>query len=1083
MRAISWRALHACSQYHRRPACRIVAGVRHSLGRNFHRSAVVYRAPEDPAAAAASENKDDNEKPDELKDQSVPNDEAADNKQSTIHSNDALQRAGRKAAYGSGLRRANRNRRAPEVPPLVLPEWFWEKNVTCWGEPEDVRRRVGVRLISKRVKRHPPTENNALLSLNDEKRPVLNRQAVKELEMEIAMTEDLRKEVSSLLQRLEGMKGKLPGSLQNERAEAPTNLPLEACYSEALWDNMLLSRRDEAPIQKLQQLAQVSDAPPYKDPSYWYSLPDLVYDEIFTSFRAELRLLPPKINIKDVYRPETLLVCPRRGGLRFLDAVVQRVATYLEADVIRLDAEDIAQILGGYLGEDVAWTRSPTAVLGYERTGRLDATNSATPNKKEIVDEEEEEGDAYEGDDAQSAFAAFVLGSAGPQKPFRPAITIMQPPSKSLQEQNFSKGLSLASFLEQAVNPASPPTQPTNPGESWNEYKLGRAMEAVVAAADVKRARSAAGTDKDQQAAQNASFPESKGLIIQISDYKQLNDHPLGYNILRSLREAVKKRWYEGQSIMIVGTTAEEWHNSTDQAKYSIGNTLSPEAAFDSPRTIFVPPGSHESRISDDREAQILDLNLRHVDQMLRKFLGAEKELRWTIDLDRDLFLDKEDKFDIDCTVWNYAFVRRIAMIMLGSETSSRLLDGITLKHAWTMLHLSDERKLKWAKVDDALRVVGKSVGGLMLDEKSQSTAKQDAADKDANIEMLKTKLEKLKTLCSTHEKRFLGGVIDPANIHTTFADVQAPPETIEALKTLTSLSLIRPDSFSYGVLATDKIPGLLLYGPPGTGKTLLAKAVAKESGATMLEVSASEINDMYVGEGEKNVKAVFSLAKKLSPCVVFIDEADSIFGSRGDSERRRSHREVINQFLREWDGMEDLSAFIMVATNRPFDLDEAILRRLPRRLLVDLPLEKDRKAILKIHLKEEILDDSISLATLAKNTPFYSGSDLKNLSVAAALACVREENDIAGKHTGEEPYVYPPKRILRKEHFDKAMEEISASISEDMSTLQAIRKFDERYGDRKGRRKKASALGFGGTTDPEPDSESGRVRKVQLNV
>ncbi|KAL8740520.1 MAG: hypothetical protein Q9190_006790, partial [Brigantiaea leucoxantha] len=152
----------------------------------------------------------------------------------------------------------------------------------------------------------------------------------------------------------------------------------------------------------------------------------------------------------------------------------------------------------------------------------------------------------------------------------------------------------------------------------------------------------------------------------------------------------------------------------------------------------------------------------------------------------------------------------------------------------------------------------------------------------------------------------------------------------------------------------------------------------------------------MYVGEGEKNVKAIFSLAKKLTPCIVFIDEADAILGSRGSSANRTSHRELINQFLREWDGMNELSAFIMVATNRPFDLDEASLRRLPRRMLIDLPTEKDREAILGIHLKDEILDPEISLAELASETPFYSGSDLKNLAVAAALACVREEYDTA---------------------------------------------------------------------------------------
>ena len=156
------------------------------------------------------------------------------------------------------------------------------------------------------------------------------------------------------------------------------------------------------------------------------------------------------------------------------------------------------------------------------------------------------------------------------------------------------------------------------------------------------------------------------------------------------------------------------------------------------------------------------------------------------------------------------------------------------------------------------------------------------------------------------------------------------------------------------------------------------------------------------------------------------------------------------------------------------------MLRRLPRRLLLDLPGEKDREEILKIHLKAEILDESVSLPQLAKSTPFYSGSDLKNVCVAAAMACIREENEVAAKHTGEEPYVYPEKRILTKAHFDKAMEEISASISEDMSTLTAIRKFDEKYGDRKGRRKKAAAMGFGGTTIVEKDSEAARVRKLE---
>lgn len=246
----------------------------------------------------------------------------------------------------------------------------------------------------------------------------------------------------------------------------------------------------------------------------------------------------------------------------------------------------------------------------------------------------------------------------------------------------------------------------------------------------------------------------------------------------------------------------------------------------------------------------------------------------------------------------------------------------------------------------------------------------------------------------------------------------------------------------------------------------------------------------MYVGEGEKNVKAIFSLAKKLTPCIIFIDEADAILGSRGGSSNRTTHRELINQFLREWDGMNELSAFIMVATNRPFDLDEASIRRLPRRLLVDLPTERDREAILRIHLQDEVLSPEVSLTTLASQTPFYSGSDLKNLAVAAALSCVREEFDLAmtskasnvpggdGEPPSTPSYTYPRKRTLLPHHFAHALEEISASISDDMSSLTAIRKFDEKFGDRKGRRKRARSYGFETVKEGERTrSDAARVR------
>ncbi|EPE07474.1 katanin p60 atpase-containing subunit [Ophiostoma piceae UAMH 11346] len=342
----------------------------------------------------------------------------------------------------------------------------------------------------------------------------------------------------------------------------------------------------------------------------------------------------------------------------------------------------------------------------------------------------------------------------------------------------------------------------------------------------------------------------------------------------------------------------------------------------------------------------------------------------------------------------------------------------------------------------------------------------------------------------SKHEQRFLKDIVDPADLTTTFDSIVLPAKTKDSIKALTSLSLIRPEAFRYGVLATEHIPGCLLYGPPGTGKTLLAKAVAKQSGAKMLEISAATINDMWVGEAEKNVRAAFSVARALAPIVVFIDEADALLAARHEQPGRNGQREMINQFLREWDGLstskgggggggdsgkktpknkDSDKVFIMVATNRPGDLDEAVLRRLPRRILVDLPMRDARLAILRVLLHAEQLDAAtVSLEKLADDTDLYSGSDLKNLCVAAAMQAVREEVAAMEAHSkelaaqGGEPYVFPEKRTLTGKHFEYATQEIGASISEDMTSLKAIRKFDERYGDHGSKkRKKSKGMGF----------------------
>lgn len=172
----------------------------------------------------------------------------------------------------------------------------------------------------------------------------------------------------------------------------------------------------------------------------------------------------------------------------------------------------------------------------------------------------------------------------------------------------------------------------------------------------------------------------------------------------------------------------------------------------------------------------------------------------------------------------------------------------------------------------------------------------------------------------------------------------------------------------------------------------MLAKAVAKEAHVSFLPVSGADFLSKWIGEDEKLVRAIFSIARKLDPCVIFIDEADSVFRQRTEDDSSWK-RDLVSQFLLEWDGVKGgaKGGFVLAATNRMSDIDAAVLRRLPRRIFVGVPTAAQREGILKIHLRDESLGHDVSLEELAKLTVSYSGSDLKSLCVSAAMAAVYE--------------------------------------------------------------------------------------------
>ncbi|KAI6695752.1 hypothetical protein NL676_023462 [Syzygium grande] len=320
-------------------------------------------------------------------------------------------------------------------------------------------------------------------------------------------------------------------------------------------------------------------------------------------------------------------------------------------------------------------------------------------------------------------------------------------------------------------------------------------------------------------------------------------------------------------------------------------------------------------------------------------------------------------------------------------------------------------------------------------------------------------------------EKKLLTDVIPPTDIGVSFDDIGALENVKDTLKELVMLPLQRPELFSKGQL-TKPCKGILLFGPPGTGKTMLAKAVATEAGANFINISMSSITSKWFGEGEKYVKAVFSLASKIAPSVIFVDEVDSMLGRRENPGEHEAMRKMKNEFMVNWDGLRTKDkerVLVLGATNRPFDLDEAVIRRFPRRLMVNLPDAPNRERILKVILAKEELGSDIDLEAVAKMTEGYSGSDLKNLCVSAAHCPIREildkekkEKTLAVAENKPLPSLYSGAdvRSLKMDDFKNAHEQVCASVSSDSTNMNELVQWNDLYGEG-GTRKRMSLSYF----------------------
>lgn len=323
------------------------------------------------------------------------------------------------------------------------------------------------------------------------------------------------------------------------------------------------------------------------------------------------------------------------------------------------------------------------------------------------------------------------------------------------------------------------------------------------------------------------------------------------------------------------------------------------------------------------------------------------------------------------------------------------------------------------------------------------------------------------KTNCSDqklseNELQILNEMLDTSP-GISFDDIAGLALAKQTLQEAVILPNIRPDLFT-GLRSPCK--GVLLFGPPGTGKTLLAKAVATESGFTFFSITASSVTSKYVGEGEKLMKTLFDLARKKQPSVIFFDEIDALMSARKESEHEASRR-LKTEFMVQVDGTgtnnED-RILVMAATNTPWALDEAVLRRMPKRVYVPLPDSAARRSLLS-HLLKEYLESRPTIASsivtmiisgssstpkpglsdvdldeIVGATDGYSGSDLAALCREAAMEPIREMPAKDLRTVSKENL-----RSLRKGDFMAAIRRIRPSVSPD--SLATFSQWSDSYG------------------------------------
>lgn len=332
----------------------------------------------------------------------------------------------------------------------------------------------------------------------------------------------------------------------------------------------------------------------------------------------------------------------------------------------------------------------------------------------------------------------------------------------------------------------------------------------------------------------------------------------------------------------------------------------------------------------------------------------------------------------------------------------------------------------------------GKSRSGSI---NSISPASGASVKKAADRENLKRTCQAIKGVDSKLVEMILNEVIPRGSTGVTWADVSGQDKAKAALHEMVVLPTLRPELFT-GLREPAK--GLLMFGPPGNGKTLLARALAAEASSNLINISSSSLTSKWLGEGEKLVKALFSVARHIQPTIIFIDEIDALLSERRSGEHEGVRR-IKTEFLLQFEGMTTGSGeriVVVAATNRPQELDDAALRRFTKRVYVRMPdVETRTKLVTHLLEKQGAPLTAKEISKVVTLTEGYTCSDISNLARDAALAPVRECSTV------ELATIRPQDiRHIQLQDFVRSSERVRKSLSKE--GLNSFEKWNDAFGD-----------------------------------